>query len=508
VVVGAAKRGMLPQRAGPFFAHSVGLGFLGTLGLGHFRDAPRPVPVPSLSGVPMACAAAGWGHSAFVSCAGDAFVVGLPGDFKNTLRHINMRVASPFAQRLVTAASGALFPRDWEPRALPAPAGGGGWAHAVCSPGGGTALLCASGALHVMGGNAFGQLGNRAPSAKAVAHEPARVGEGWAAPGERVTGVALGLEHALAVTEGGGCYAWGRGERGQLGTGAREHFSAPVRLLEGAGGEDWLAARIVAVEAGVGASFAIDSEGALWTWGKMQGVEGAPTRLAGSVVMADQLLPRRVAFGDEASGSEGGGGGADGRGDGAATPRGPRGDTLPAPMLLAPWESAAGAGAPLPLNRRRRRVLAVTAGAAHASLLTDDGQLWMVGMRGRGVQHDGSGGPGEDPTAPHPPEGSSQTAPLPIPPGPLAGRAVVALRSSLHHSYALTAEGELFRWGWRGRVQRFLGPGQAWPPESQRAGEGAAGDAGGGGGGSGDTPLAFAEARFGFAHAACLMPLA
>jgi hypothetical protein len=124
----------------------------------------------------------------------------------------------------------------------------------------------------------------------------------------------------------------------------------------------------------------------------------------------------------------------------------------------------------------------------------------MVGMRGRGVHHDGSGGPGADPTAPHPPEGVSQAEPLPIPPGPLAGRAVLALRSSLHHSYALTAEGHVFRWGWRGRVQRFLGPGQAWPPErGEQAEAGAAGE--------GAPERAFAEARFGFAHAACLLPL-
>jgi hypothetical protein len=129
-----------------------------------------------------------------------------------------------------------------------------------------------------------------------------------------------------------------------------------------------------------------------------------------------------------------------------------------------------------------------------------------VGMRGRGVQFDGSVGPGADPTAPHPHEGAAQVAPLAIPPGPLAGRAVVALRASLHHSYALTAEGALFRWGWRGRVQRVLGPGQAWPEERGEVRRGGGEEGGGGGGGAGE--LAFADARFGFAHAACLLPLA
>ncbi len=45
-----------------------------------------------------------------------------------------------------------------------------------------------------------------------------------------------------------------------------------------------------------------------------------------------------------------------------------------------------------------------------------------------------------------------QVEPLRIPPGPLAGRRVIKLRSSLHHSYAVTDTGEVFRFGWRGIV--------------------------------------------------------
>jgi len=205
-----------------------------------------------------------------------------------------------------------------------------------------------------------------------------------------------------------------------------------------------------------------------------------------------------VAFEDEA-GLEGeldAGEGAGAREGEGALARGPRADTPPAPTRVAA-AGEGGGGAPAGSRRRRRRVLAVSAGAAHASLLTDDGRLWMVGARGRGAQLDFSSGPGEDPTAPHPPEGTAQIAPLPVLPGPLAGAAVVALRSSLHHSYALTAEGHLFRWGWRGRVQRFLGAGAPWPPERGALVEGTLGGEGG---------LAFAECAFGFAHAACLLP--
>lgn len=51
------------------------------------------------------------------------------------------------------------------------------------------------------------------------------------------------------------------------------------------------------------------------------------------------------------------------------------------------------------------------------------------------------------------PEVYMQVTPLPIPPGPLAGQSVWALRSDLHHSYAITMEGKVYRWGWKGIVE-------------------------------------------------------
>jgi len=48
-----------------------------------------------------------------------------------------------------------------------------------------------------------------------------------------------------------------------------------------------------------------------------------------------------------------------------------------------------------------------------------------------------------------------QITPLPIHPGPLSGCVVKGLRSSLHHSYALTDDGRVFRWGWRGIVEPY-----------------------------------------------------
>lgn len=50
----------------------------------------------------------------------------------------------------------------------------------------------------------------------------------------------------------------------------------------------------------------------------------------------------------------------------------------------------------------------------------------------------------------------SQTVPLEIPPGPLAGRTVVKLKSDAHYSYAITSDGMVWRWGWKGIVLPVL----------------------------------------------------
>lgn len=143
-------------------------------------------------------------------------------------------------------------------------------------------------------------------------------------------------------------------------------------------------------------------------------------------------------------------------------------------------------------------VVMVTAGHAHYSFLTRDGRIWMIGLRGRGVLYDESdnfapicslGDRGSmksntshmDPESidqskdrgvqssdkaegevddsvpsvesqPSIPEVYSQVTPLYIPPGPLEGKEVVGLRSSLHYSYAITKDGEVYRWGWKGIV--------------------------------------------------------
>jgi hypothetical protein len=162
-------------------------------------------------------------------------------------------------------------------------------------------------------------------------------------------------------------------------------------------------------------------------------------------------------------------------------PRVLRADDPPGGQLMAPaWE---GTGAPPASGGSgrggaRRKVVAVSMGQAHATILTADGRLWMTGLRGRGRLYDDSdllaaaagdaaGEPAGLPSAQEAsaaaaaapaseevplPETYMQTTPLYIPPGPLAGKRVLRLRSGLHHSFAVTADGEVYRWGWKGIV--------------------------------------------------------
>ena len=142
------------------------------------------------------------------------------------------------------------------------------------------------------------------------------------------------------------------------------------------------------------------------------------------------------------------------------------------------------------------RVLLATVGQAHVSCLTSDGRVWMLGMRGRGRAHDDSAArvntaAAADATAPFaikvdwaaeaaPPPPAADAAPdgrtdaaafddsvvpdaylpeLYMQTEPwevrddarvLTGRAVRALRSSAHHSYAVCDDGGVVRWGWAG----------------------------------------------------------
>ncbi len=112
--------------------------------------------------------------------------------------------------------------------------------------------------------------------------------------GEVVVDLALGFQHAICLTEAGRVYAWGKGERGQLGNGAAvNHNSAfPVDLPA--------EIQVTQVASGFNHAAALTSQGSVWVWGKWQGLSVKKEGKGGAGVdlYEDQLLPREVEVGD------------------------------------------------------------------------------------------------------------------------------------------------------------------------------------------------------------------
>ncbi|GBF93212.1 hypothetical protein Rsub_05944 [Raphidocelis subcapitata] len=82
--------------------------------------------------------------------------------------------------------------------------------------------------------------------------------------GRTVTQVAAGQEHSLALGAGGEVWAWGHGAYGQLGLGpGLTRWVVQPRRVEALVG-----VRVVAIAAGAFHSAAVDADGRAWAWGR------------------------------------------------------------------------------------------------------------------------------------------------------------------------------------------------------------------------------------------------
>ncbi len=95
----------------------------------------------------------------------------------------------------------------------------GGDVVAACAGQFHTLLLTSAGVVYAAGGNAHGQLGTGA-APESLATLPVRVDGALA--GLRVSAVACGTAHSLALTDAGEVYSWGAAASGQLGLGGCE----------------------------------------------------------------------------------------------------------------------------------------------------------------------------------------------------------------------------------------------------------------------------------------------
>ena len=116
-----------------------------------------------------------------------------------------------------------------------------------------TVALTADGALYAWGGNQYGQLGD---SSTTIRREPTPV----ALPEHaKISAIAVGTDHVLALACDRQVLAWGRNHRGQIGIGSTSDQHTPVVVL-GHG--------IASIGAGNAISAAVTDQGELRVWGR------------------------------------------------------------------------------------------------------------------------------------------------------------------------------------------------------------------------------------------------
>ncbi|MCT9011390.1 RCC1 domain-containing protein [Streptomyces rhizosphaerihabitans] len=92
--------------------------------------------------------------------------------------------------------------------------------------------------------------------------------------------IAAGSDHSLAIHSDGAVWAWGWNDRGQLGTGDKDHRLSPVQVSG--------LSKVVAVSGGGVHSLALVEGGSVWAWGNND------LGQLGDGGTADQLTPQQV----------------------------------------------------------------------------------------------------------------------------------------------------------------------------------------------------------------------
>jgi alpha-tubulin suppressor-like RCC1 family protein len=294
-------------------------------------------------------------------------------------------------------------------------------------------------------------------------------------PGTRITQVAPGCSHSLALTSTGSVLAWGDNRGGELGNGTTGGFSAtpaPVKLPAGV--------TIRSVAAGCSFSMAVTTTGQLLTWGDNvvgelgNGKTGGNTSLPGPVSLAPGISVRTATAGEDhalavtttgqvyawGSNDDGElGNGTSGQPNPTPAPvRLPAGTQVTA-VAAAEHDSLAvtaggdvfgwgnqsfgslgngrGSGiAPLPVRTLLPpglRVRSIYAGCFHTLAITVTGIVLAWGDNGNGQLGDGQPRQGDSLVPVH----------VPLPNG---GRAV-AVGGGCVHSVALTGRGQMLAWG-------------------------------------------------------------
>lgn len=355
-------------------AFTVGDGLYGALGLegdGSRDLKEKPALLESLSQKQLTSVAAGWAHSAATTSDGELLVWGHPFELRNVLRlrrstmtsgrglaHLISRINAWLQPAAATSEEGKESNGGYGflqvPTTVRLPPGE--IAIMVACGAGITGVVCKSGALYAFGLNGYGQCGQGvenlqiwnptrvqgalrwgsagAPAEGSDAHDHLED----AAFAEDVCRASFGFQHGAAVTSSGRVLCWGKGERGQLGSGRRQNVPEPLLCfppdLEDAqndlhSGEIPIA---VDVQCGLNHTACLTEDGSVYVWGKMHSLTKKKEAMSQVTTYEDQLTPRRLIFPPTSEG------------------------TVP-------------------------KAVEIACSTAHTAIRTADGKVWAVGMR-------------------------------------------------------------------------------------------------------------------------------
>ena len=248
-----SRHGALTRCTRDYIALSAGNGDFGRLGHGtHFAEAGDASfrssnyfhpPIQGLEDIDVRVVAAGGAHSVFLAAGGYVFACGL-----NDCGQLGQPASIPFASEAM------LVPLDVEVTHVAA-----GNNHTLC--------VDVDGGVWAFGKNDSGQLGTGRQGDFFPQKIDSLVGEA------RITQVACGAEHSLALSSSGQVYSWGSSVDGVLGHGSETWNKSwfyrtaktemTPRLIRS------LREKIVStVAAGHVHSACVDDQGTLYTWGQ------------------------------------------------------------------------------------------------------------------------------------------------------------------------------------------------------------------------------------------------
>ncbi|MBZ5734914.1 hypothetical protein K8Z61_10440 [Nocardioides sp. TRM66260-LWL] len=246
--------------------------------------------------------------------------------------------------------------------------------------------LATDGTLHAWGANGGGQLGDGTTNIRAAAVAVAITGTSLA--GKNIVSIAGGYAHSLALASDGTVHAWGSNSASQLGDGTTTQRSSAVAVL--VAGTSLAGKRITAIAAGFAHGLALASDGAAHAWGaNAAGRLGDGTltnratavavlttgsSLAGKTVIALATgSSHSLALDSDGTVHAWGGNNFGQLGDGTTT------DRLTAIAVATTGTSLAG-----------KTIVAIAAGALHSLALASDGTLHAWGYNFLGQLGDGS----------------------------------------------------------------------------------------------------------------------